>query len=109
MAVTEEDVRKALEDMLYANLIEIYNIKYGEVMCTAGVDVSVSFVDPPYENGDDYIIGIIEALDVDYIDIKWSIQMKDFTATGFTLTSPRNTIVKWTSTRKVPKINFHTT
>ena len=46
MAVTEEDVRKALEDMLYANLIEIYNIKYGEVVCTAGVDVSVSFVDP---------------------------------------------------------------
>ena len=47
MAVTEEDVRKALEDMLYANLIEIFNAKYGEELLWAGVDLSVAFEAPP--------------------------------------------------------------
>ena len=108
MAVTEEDVRKALEDMLYANLIEIFNAKYGEELLWAGVDLSVAFEAPPYDSAEDYTINIIEAVDVDGIDIRNAIEVKNVTATGFTMNSPRNTTAKWQTTRRTPKITFHT-
>ena len=73
MAVTEEDFRKALEDLIHANIVSIYNGKYGETSCLAGVDVSVSFSDPVYDSADDYAINLIEATDADGIDIRDSI------------------------------------
>jgi len=107
MAVTEEDVRKALEDLVHANIVEIFNISYGETSCLAGVETPIEFI-KPYDAENDYIVGIIEAYDVNDIDIRPSIEARSFTANGFILYSPRNTTVKWTATRRVPKINFWT-
>lgn len=108
MAVTEQDFRKALEDLVYANIIEIFNVKYGEVACLAGVDVSITFTDPIYDSATDYKISLIEAVDANNIDIRQSIEIKNVADTGFTINSPRNTTVKWQTTRRTPKITFHT-
>lgn len=108
MPVTEADLRMAIEDLVQAMLVEIYNIKHGEEECLAGVDKSVSFSVPVYDSNDDYIVAIIEAIDIDDIDIRHSVVVKNKTATGFTLNSPRNTTVIWSTTRMTPKIVFHT-
>lgn len=108
MAVTEEDFRKALEDLVHANIVDIFNIKYGETLCPAGEDVSVAFQGEPYDWDNDFLITIVEAFDIDGIDIKAAVVFKTATLNGFVVNSPRNTIVKWTTTRKIPKINFWT-
>lgn len=107
MVVTEEDVRKALEDLVHANIVEIFNISYGETSCLAGVETPIEFI-KPYDSAEDYTINIIEAVDVDGIDIRNAIEVKNVTATGFTMNSPRNTTAKWQTTRRTPKITFHT-
>lgn len=108
MPTTEADVRKALEDLVHANIVSIFNGKYSETTCLADTDVSVSFPEPVYDSATDYFINLIEATDVDGIDIRDAIEIKNITANGFTLKSPRNTTVKWQTTRRTPKINFHT-
>lgn len=108
MTVTITDVRKALEDMFYANLIDIFLIKGGETALTADTDTSVSFTGDAYDSATDYIIRIDEAFDADGVDISMAIEIKDATANGFTFRSPRNTTAKWTAHRRIPKISFWT-
>jgi hypothetical protein len=108
MEVTITDVRKALEDMVYANLIVIYMIKHGEIECTAEAETSVGFSGDPYDNEDEYVINFYEALDVDLIDIRPALEVRGRTVNGFKIYTPRNTTVKWTAMRKLPKIEFWT-
>lgn len=108
MTVTITDVRKALEDMVYANLIDIFLIKGGETALTAETDVSVAFTGDPYDSATDYILRIDEAVDTDGFDLTMAIEIKETTANGFTFRSPRNTTVKWTAHRRTPKISFWT-
>lgn len=108
MVVTEEDVRKALEDLVHANIVEIFNAKYGEQSCLAGEDTPVAFTAPVYDSETDYAVEIIQAVDSNGIDLRHAIEIKTLTANGFVLNSPRNTTAKWTSIRRTPKITFHT-
>lgn len=105
--ITITDVRKALEDLVYANLIDIFLIKHGEKVCSVG-DNSIGFSGDPYDNADDYVITFHEALDANDIDIRPSLIVKNRTASGFVIETSRATTVKWTTTRKTPKINFWT-
>lgn len=105
--VTITDVRKALEDMVYANLALIYLIKHAETACLVG-ETSIGFTGNPYDDADEYVINFFEAYDVDGIDIRQSLEVRERTVNGFKLYSPRNTTVKWTSMRKLPKINYWT-
>lgn len=105
--VTVTDVRKALEDMVYANLIEIYMIKHGVKECTVG-DNDIAFPSYPYDSSEDYIIEFYEALDSNDIDIRPALIVKNKTVNGFTLEVPRPTTVKWVTQRKNPKIIFWT-
>ena len=110
MTVTVTDVRKALEDMVYANLIDIYMIKHGTDACIVG-DNSIAFpviAGYEYDSADDYIIEFYEALDTNGIDIRPALVVKDKTVNGFTVYTPRATTIKWTAMRKTPKINFWT-
>ncbi|HPS25396.1 MAG TPA: hypothetical protein PLB28_07445 [Bacteroidales bacterium] len=108
MAVTAEDVRKALEDMVYENLIDIFMVKGDATVLLAGADTSVAFIGDPYDSATDYILNIDEAVDVDGIDIRNAIEIKDCTANGFVFNSPRNTTAKWTAFRRTPKISLWT-
>ena len=108
MAVTITDVRKALEDMLYANLIDIFLVKGDSTVLAADTDVSVAFTGDAYNSATDYIVRIDEAVDVDGFDLTMAIEIKDPTANGFTFRSPKNTTVKWTTHRRIPKISFWT-
>lgn len=108
MSVTVQDVRKALEDMVYANLESIYLIKGGSTALVANTDKSVAFSGDPYDNATDYVLRIDEAFDTDGFDISMAIEVKDTTANGFVFRSPRNTTVKWTTHRRIPKISYWT-
>lgn len=108
MAVTVEDVRKALEDMVYATLIDVFMIKYGEVPLIAG-DNSIALSGDPYDTEDDYLIEFHEAFDYDGVDMRMALQVKDVTANGFVVESPRDVYsLKYRTTRRTPKINFWT-
>jgi hypothetical protein len=107
MPVTVEDFRKATEDLVYANIVEIFLIKHGELSATAG-DNTISFTGDPYDTADEYAIGFFEALDVDEIDVRGELSIKDKTVNGFTVTTVRNCVIRWVTTRVSPKINFWT-
>jgi hypothetical protein len=112
MPITGTDVRKALEDLVYANLVVMFMVKSGTAICVAGVDKSVSFptdgFNGNYDNATDYILNIVEAVDVDGIDLTMAIEVKGTTENGFVLNSPRNTSVKWYSMRRTPKFDTDT-
>ena len=105
--VTITDVRKALEDMVYANFINTFLIKHDETVCTVG-ETSVAFEGDPYDDADEYVLNLIEALDTNNIDIRPALEIRERTVNGFKIYTPRNTTVKWTTSRKLPKINFWT-
>lgn len=108
MAVTVTDVRKGLEDLVYATLIDVFMIKYGENMLLTG-DNSIAFTGDPYDNEDDYLIEFHEAFDINGVDMRMALTVKDVTANGFVVETPRNIIsLKWRTTRRTPKINFWT-
>lgn len=107
MATTTAQLRQALEDMVYANIIAIFLIKYGEKSLTAG-DNTVTFSGDAYDSSDDYSIRVIEALDGDGIDVKGELEIKNRTTNGFVVNAYRSCSFKWQTSRKEPKINFHT-
>lgn len=107
MPVTVEEVRKALEDMVYANLIEIFMVKHAESVLSVG-DNSIAFAGDPYDSAADYVIEFHEALDSNGFDIRPSLIVKNKTASGFVIETTRATTAKWISKRKTPKITFWT-
>ena len=107
MAITVTDVRKALEDMVYANIIDIFLIKYGETILSVG-DNSIVFEGDPYDSVDDFIVSAVEAIDANDINIVPSLVVKSTTTTGFVIYSPRIATFRWQACRKTPKINFWT-
>ena len=107
MAVTVEEVRKALEDLVYANLIEIYMVKHAESVLTVGNN-SIAFPGDPYDSADDYVVEFHEAPDSNGYDIRPALIVKNKTANGFVIETTRATTAKWISKRKTPKITFWT-
>lgn len=99
--------RKEAEDLVFAHILNIFLMKQGEVSAVAG-DNSVAFEGVAYDSVDDYVVGIYEALDGDGIDVRGELTVKDATVNGFVINAVRPCVVKWTSARKIPKINFNT-
>jgi hypothetical protein len=110
MATQEELItafRKETEDLVYANIIQIFLIKYDTLSASAGDNV-ISFIGDAYDSDSDYIIRIVEALDEDNIDVKGELNIKNKTANGFTINAARPCSIKWQTARNSPKINFWT-
>ena len=102
-----EAFRKETEDLVFAHIQDIFLMKQGELSAVAG-DNTVTFTGDPYDSVDDYVAGIYEALDADGIDVRGELTVKDATVNGFVINAVRPCIVRWTSARKIPKINFNT-
>ena len=107
MATTTEQLLQALEDLMFAWHIEIYLMKHGELSAVAG-DNTVTFTGDAYDSVDDYVVGIYEAFDADGIDVRGELTVKDATVNGFVINAVRPCVIRWTSARKAPKINFWT-
>lgn len=108
MATTTEQLRKALEDMVFANIKDIFLMKYGEYEALTAGAQTITFDGDPYDSDDDYAATIYEALDVDGINVKGEITFTEKTATGFKIDVYRPCVIKWLTARKSPKINFWT-
>ena len=99
--------RKETEDLVFAHILNIFLMKNGEETLSAG-DNTVTFKGDPYDSVDDYVVGIYEALDADGIDVRGELTVKDATVNGFVINAVRPCVARWTSARKIPKINFNT-
>lgn len=108
MATTTEQLRKALEDMVFANIKEIFLMKYGEYDALTAGEHTISFSGDPYDSDDDYAVGLYEAVDADGIDVKGEISFTGKTASGFKIDVFRPCSIKWIAARKIPKLNFWT-
>ena len=103
-----EGFRKETEDLVYANITEIFLMKYGEYEALTAGAHTISFEGQAYDSDDDYAIGLYEAVDVDGINVKGEIEFTAKTANGFTIDVFRPCAIKWIAARKIPKINFWT-
>lgn len=99
--------RKETDDLITATVQTMFNILYGEVYVTANVDSSIS-LSTPYDSTSDYEVRIFSALDADGTDITEALTITKVSASGFKINSPRGGTVRWTTSRRVPKINFWT-
>lgn len=99
--------RKETEDLVFAHILNIFLMKNGELLAVAG-DNTVTFTGDPYDSVDDFVVRIYEALDADGIDVRGELTVKDATVNGFVINAVRPCLVRWTSARKIPKINFNT-
>ena len=99
--------RKETQDLVFAMIIDIFLMKQGEKVAIAGSN-TVTFEGDAYDSLDDFVVGFYEAYDADGIDVRGELKITDYTENGFTFTAVRSCIVKWTSARKIPKINFYT-
>jgi len=112
MPTTTEQLRKALEDMLFSNLVNIFLIKHNDKSIVPG-DNTVSFTGDAYDSATDYEVRIIEAIDSAGVSIDGEINIKSRTANGFIIewtpfAGATTGSVKWTTARYSPKINFWT-
>lgn len=101
--------RKETEDVVHANLVEVFMIKYGEAELEPGDNLISLPGDEAYDSEMDYVVGFYEAIDSEGIDVRGELTVKDQTLSGFTVNAYRKTYIKWVTSRKVPKINFWTT
>jgi len=113
MPTTTEELRQALEDLVYANIKDIFLMKSGEETVASGNN-AVTFSGDAYDSSDDYEVRIIEAIDSEGTDIKGEIEITGRTVNGFTInwqpfaTGITAGTVKWITARVTPKINMHT-
>jgi len=112
MPTTTEELRKALEDLVYANVRDIFLMKYGEETISSNSN-PVVFSGDAYDSSDEYEIRIYEALDGSGVDIKGEIEITGRTVNGFTIdwqpfSGATTATVKWITARRTPKINFWT-
>lgn len=99
--------RKETEDLVNAIINDMFLMKHGEIPAQAGLN-TVIFTDAPYDSAEAYLIGIHEAIDNDQVDVRGELTIQDQTANGFKIWTERPCMIKWISTRRVPKINFWT-
>lgn len=101
------DLRKETEDLILSNIVDAFNIQYGEYTSypdeTHGVSLSV-----PFLSTDDYVVSIFSAIDSDGANIVDSLEIINSSSSGFTIYSPRAASIKWQASRRTPKINFWT-
>lgn len=98
--------RKETEDLVMANVKEIFNIQYDEEVLTAGT-ISVA-IPAAYVSVDDYEVVVFSALDAEDNDIKDALVITKVTASSFTAESPRVGTLRWETMRRIPQINFWT-
>ena len=103
-------LRKETEDLVQANVRNIFKAKFGEESLVVG-DNTVTFPisdDTAYLTADEYEIRIQEAYDGDGIDITNALIISNKTVSGFTVNSLRVGSLKWESFLKTPNFNFWT-
>lgn len=102
--------RKAVEDLVQANVRTIFKAKYGTKTLTAGSN-TITFdvgTDDNYTSGTEYTVRFIEAVDSNNIDIRDAIYITSQTASAFVVNSARAGTLKWESHLNVPNFNFWT-
>jgi hypothetical protein len=101
------EFRKETEDLVFAHILNIFLMKHGEETLIAG-DNTITFEGYPYDSDDDFVVGIYQAIDADEIDVRGELKITSATKSGFVVTAVRPCVIRWTSARKIPKINFNT-
>lgn len=108
--------RKELEDLVQANVRNIFKSQYGTKTLVIGNNVitleadtdPASEVTTSYLTADEYEIRFHEAIDTDGIDIKQALSITNKTAAGFTVVSPLAGTLKWETFLKIPNFNYWT-
>jgi len=111
-----EAFTKEAQDFARANIINAFMMKYGEVQAVVGNNV-IAFSDNgvdatsgvPYDNTE-YIIDVIEAQDADGYDVRAELEILDEnkTVNGFVINCLNPCTIKWSTTRRTPKVEFFT-
>lgn len=99
--------RKEVEDLVKSLFEETYLIQYAEEILTEGQTKTIT-LSKAYLNADDYEIRLFSAIDSDGANVIDSIVLSDQVAGSFKIYSPRPSIVRWQTTRRIPLINFWT-
>jgi len=105
-----EAFRKETEDLVQANVRNIFKAKHGEKTLIAGsntISLPVG-TDDNYDTPGEYEIRFVEATDGNGIDISEAISISSKTASGFVVDSPRAGTLKWETYLITPNFNFLT-
>lgn len=101
--------RKETEDLIRVSVIDMFNIQYGVTNVTTGVNgTTVSFPVPYDLTTEDYEVKIFSALDAQLTDIVDAITITKINVTSFRLNTARDGTVRWSASRRLPKVNFFT-
>lgn len=102
--------RKETEDLVQANVRAIYKRKYGETPLIVGENI-ISFPvednDTAYASAGEYSIRLLKAMNND-VSIVLSLEIRNKTASGFTVYTPRDTVLHWETFLLYPDFSFHT-
>jgi len=99
--------RKASEDLVQANVRDIFKPKYGELTMEAG-DNTITLTGEAYLSTSEYEIKFYQATDADGIDIKDAISIESKAVDSFTINTPRAGTLRWVTSLKTPQFNFWT-
>ena len=99
--------RKASEDLVQANVRDIFKPKYGELTMEAG-DNTITLTGEAYLSTNEYEIKFYQATDADGIDIRDAISIKSKAVDSFTINTPRAGTLRWITVLKTPNFNFWT-
>jgi hypothetical protein len=105
-----EAFRKETEDLVQANIRNVFKAKSGTKVLAIG-DNSITIpvgTDDNYDTADEYEIRFKEALDGDGIKIDDALTITSKTSSGFVVNSPRTGTLKWETFLTTPDFNFHT-
>lgn len=113
MALTPEQqaliavFRKETEDLVNANVENIYQRKQGTKTLVVGTN-EISLPGASYASADNYEVQFFEATDTDGVDIKEAISIETKATNGFVVNTPRAGTLRWISFLKVPNFTYHT-
>jgi len=99
--------RKATEDLVQANVRDIFQAKYGEQALAVG-DNTINLPGDAYASEDVYEIEFYQATDTSGIDIRDAITIESRTVNSFTINTPRAGTLRWVTSLKTPKFTFWT-
>ena len=99
--------RKANEDLVQANVRDIFKPKYGEFTMEEG-DNTITLTGEAYLSTNEYEIKFYQATDADGIDIRDAISIESKAVDSFTINTPRAGTLRWITVLKTPNFNFWT-
>lgn len=99
--------RKDTEDIVQANVRDIFQVKYGELSMSEG-DNTINLPGDAYSYNDVYEIEFYQATDSDGIDIRDAISIESRTTNSFVINTPRAGTLRWITKLKTPKFTFWT-